>query len=303
MKKLLTTSVAVLALLVVASEARAEVNIFACEPEWGALAKEIGGDDVSVFNATTGRQDPHQVQARPSLIAHARNADLAFCTGAELEIGWMPVILRQAANEKIQPGSPGYIEATSVLSLKEIPQRLDRAEGDVHAAGNPHVQTDPRNFIPVADLLASRLAAIDPVHAAGYQTRHDAFIVKWKAAIQKWQSDTAPLAGVSIAVQHKSWVYLLDWLHLKEVVALEPKPGVPPSSGYLAHVLDIIKKMPVKMTIRAAYEDGHPAEWLQQNAAVPEVELPFTVGGTDKAQDLFELFDDTVERLLKGMKQ
>jgi zinc/manganese transport system substrate-binding protein len=223
--------------------AQATVNIFACEPEWGALAKEIGGDDVSIFVATTGHQDPHQVQARPGLISHASQADLVFCTGAELEIGWMPVILRNAANDKIQPGTPGYLEATSVLSLKEKPERLDRAEGDVHAAGNPHVQTDPRNFIPVANLLATRLGEIDPAKTDAYKTRRDAFLNKWNAAIQKWQTEAAPLKNMPIAVQHKSWIYLIDWLHLKEVVALEPKPGVPPSSGYLAMVLETIKKL------------------------------------------------------------
>lgn len=303
-KKYVLASVLALLLSTFASKpAQATVNIFACEPEWGALAKEIGGDDVSIFVATTGHQDPHQIQARPSLISRASQADLLFCTGAELEIGWMPVILRNAANGKIQPGSPGYLEAASVLSLKEKPARLDRAEGDVHAAGNPHVQTDPRNFIPVAAILASRLSEIDPANAASYKTRHDAFISKWKAAIEKWQSEALPLNGTPIAVQHKSWIYLTDWLHLKEVVALEPKPGVPPSSGYLATVLDTIKKTPVKMTIRAAYEDDHPAEWLKDHASVPDVELPFTVGGTDKASDLFGLFDDTVERLLKGVQQ
>ena len=285
-----------------ASPAHATENIFACEPEWGALAKEIGGEDVSIFVATTGHQDPHQIQARPGLISHAAQADLAFCTGAELEIGWMPLILRNAANSKIQPGAPGYLEATSVLSLKEKPERLDRAEGDVHAAGNPHVQTDPRNFIPVADVLASRLEEIDPANAANYKARHDAFLAKWRAAIQKWQTEAAPLNGMPIAVQHKSWIYLIDWLHLKQVVSLEPKPGVPPSSGYLATVLDTLKKTPVKMTIHAAYEDNHSAEWLQQNASVPDVELPFTIGGTDKDVDLFDLFDDTIDQLLKGAK-
>lgn len=299
--RILTTSIVSAVLLTsLTFPAEARVRIFACEPEWGALAEEIGGDDVTVFVATTGRQDPHQIQARPGLIAHARNADLVFCTGAELEVGWMPVVLRQAANDKIQPGSPGYLEATSVLVMKEIPKVLDRSGGDVHAAGNPHVQTDPRNFIPVADKLASRLSEIDPEKISAYQARHDAFLLKWKVAIENWQKQAAPLVGTPIAVQHKSWIYLEDWLHLKNVVALEPKPGVPPSSGYLAQVLEIIKKTPVKMTIHAAYEDDHPAAWLQQNAGVKNVELPFTIGGTDKAKDLFGLFDDTVERLLKG---
>src|SRR5215472_4907202 len=125
-----------------AGPVRAELNVFACEPEWAALASEIGGDKVSVFTATTAKQDPHQVQARPALIAQLRSADLVVCTGAELEIGWMPVLLRQAANGRVQPGSPGYFEAAQHVRLLDLPTRLDRAEGDIHPSGNPHIQTD-----------------------------------------------------------------------------------------------------------------------------------------------------------------
>ena len=302
MNKLLISIVLISGLFIAAAPAQAAVNIFACEPEWGALATEIGGDAVSVYVASTGRQDPHQIQARPSLIARARNADLVFCTGAELEVGWMPVVLRQAANGKIQTGSPGYLEAASVVVMKDVPLHLDRAEGDVHAAGNPHIQTDPRNFLPVADILAVRLSEIDPANGALYKSRHDAFVARWRAAIQRWETEAVPLKGMPIAVQHKSWIYLLDWLGLKDVVALEPKPGVPPSSGYLAEVLAAVKAKPVKMTIRAAYEDDRPSQWLEQNAGVPMVELPFTVGGSDKAGDLFSLFDETVDHLVKGVR-
>ena len=131
---------------VTAGRVHAALNVFACEPEWGALASEIGGDKVSVFTATTAKQDPHQVQARPALIAQLRGADLVVCTGAELEIGWMPVLLRQASNGRVQPGSPGYFEAAQQVRLLDVPTRLDRAEGDIHPAGNPHIQTDPRNI-------------------------------------------------------------------------------------------------------------------------------------------------------------
>jgi zinc/manganese transport system substrate-binding protein len=303
MKKLLICAALASVLSFTSSPAKAAVNVFACEPEWGSLANEIGDDAVSVYVATTGRQDPHQIQARPSLIARARSADLVFCTGAVLEVGWMPVVLRQAANGKIQPGSQGYLEAASVVTMKQVPLRLDRAEGDIHAAGNPHIQTDPRNFLPVADLLAARLSEIDPTNAAVYKAHHDSFVAKWKNSIQKWETEAVPLKGMPIAVQHKSWIYLLDWLHLKEVVALEPKPGVPPSSGYLTEVLAKVKATPVRMTIRATYEDDRPAQWLEQNAGVPAVELPFTVGGSDKANDLFGLFDDTVDQLVKGARK
>src|SRR5437773_8639486 len=138
------------------------LEVFACEPEWAALATELGGDKVEVFSATTARQDPHQIQARPALIARLRSADLVVCTGAELEIGWMPMLLRQAANARVQPGTPGYLEAAQHVRLLEKPTRLDRAEGDIHPAGNPHIQTDPRNIAAVATVLARRMAEVDP---------------------------------------------------------------------------------------------------------------------------------------------
>ena len=278
--------------------ARADLSVFACEPEWGALAKEIGGDKVSIYTATTGAQDPHQVQARPSLIAKAHGADVTVCTGAELEIGWLPMIEQQAANTKINAGTQGAFAATSFVQLQEIPTRLDRAEGDIHAAGNPHIQTDPRMILLVAKPLSERFAELDPANAALYTQRYTDFAQRFSAAIAKWGAEAAPLKGVPIAVQHTAWIYMLNWLGLKQVVALEPKPGVQPSSGYLAQVLETIQRQPVKMVIRAAYEDDRPSAFISERAKIPAVTLPFTVGGTDDAKDLFSLYDDTIKRLL-----
>lgn len=285
-----------------AAPARAEINVFACEPEWGALTLELGGDKVSIYIATTGKQDPHQVQARPSLIAKARQADIAVCTGAELEIGWMPMIVRQAANPRILPGGAGAFDATRYVQLRDIPNRLDRADGDVHAAGNPHIQTDPRNILPVAKPLSDRLAQLDPAHAAYYAARYADFAARWTAALDRWRKEAAPLQGIPVAVQHKNWTYLLDWLGLREVVALEPKPGVPASSGHLAQVLVEIKRQPVRMVIHAAYEDPKPSEFLAERAGIPIVELPFTVGGANDAADLVGLYDATVSRLIAGLR-
>jgi len=293
---------AFLVVLLLAHPAAAALKVFACEPEWGALAEEIGGDAVSVYVATSAKQDPHQLQARPSLIAKARSADLVVCTGAELEIGWLPVILRQAANGRIQPGAPGYFEAASQVPLKDVPTVLDRSQGDVHAQGNPHIQTDPRNLVQVAARLAERLAQVDPGNAARYRERHQAFAQRWSQALQRWQAEAAPLKGIKVAVQHKNWTYLIDWLGLVEVTTLEPKPGVPPSSGHLAEVLAKVTSDPVRLVIRASYEDGRPSAWLAERAKVPAVELPFTVGGSDQATDLTRLFDDTIRRLKDAMR-
>ncbi len=301
MNRLIHT-LALFALLLVAPLARAELKVLACEPEWGALVKELAGDKVAVYVATTGVQDPHRIEARPSLVAAARNAGLVVCTGAELELGWLPLLIRQSGNSAIQPGKPGHFEAAAYVRMLDVPQRLDRADGDVHAAGNPHIQTDPRNIALVAEPLARRLAELDPANAATYQARSTDFQARWKAAIQRWEQSAAPLRGVPVVVQHKAFPYLQQWLGLVEVAALEPKPGVEPTSAHLSTVLAGLKTRPAKMILRAAYNDPRGADWLAERTQLPVVVLPFTVGGNEQAKDLFSLFDDTVQRLLKASR-
>lgn len=301
MNRLIHT-LALFALLLVAPLARAELKVLACEPEWGALVKELAGDKVSVYVATTALQDPHRIEARPSLVAAARNAGLVVCTGAELELGWLPLLIRQSGNSAIQPGKPGHFEAAAYVRMLDVPQRLDRADGDVHAAGNPHIQTDPRNIALVAEPLARRLAELDPANAATYQARSTDFQARWKAAIQRWEQSAAPLRGVPVVVQHKAFPYLQQWLGLVEVAALEPKPGVEPTSAHLSTVLAGLKTRPAKMILRAAYNDPRGADWLAERTQLPVVVLPFTVGGNEQAKDLFSLFDDTVQRLLKASR-
>lgn len=292
-----------LVLLLLSSPVHAALNVFACEPEWAALTQQLAGDKVSVYTATGALQDPHQVQARPSLIAKARRAQLVVCTGAELEVGWMPVVLREAGNSRILPGGTGYFEAAQHVTMLEVPTRLDRADGDVHAAGNPHIQTDARNFLPVADALSKRLIELDPDNAAYYQSRLAAFTQQWQAAIARWEKQAAPLKGIPIIVQHKGFPYLNNWLGLREVAELEPKPGLEPSAAYLGQVLDQIKQHPARMVIRAAYQDARPSEWIASRANIPAIALPYTVGGNDSAKDLFALFDDSIARLIAGLNQ
>jgi zinc/manganese transport system substrate-binding protein len=278
--------------------AHAALRVFACEPEWGALAQELGGNLVEVSVATSALQDPHQIQAKPSLIARARNADLVVCTGAELEIGWLPVLLQQSGNAKVQAGQPGNFAAADFVRKLDVPGQLDRAQGDVHAAGNPHIQTDPRHIAQVAVALAARLQQVDPAHAAEYAKAQADFSQRWQQAIGRWTAQAAPLKGVAVVSQHKAFVYLYDWLGLKEVAVLEPKPGVEPSASHLQGVLSALKGTPARMVLYAAYQDPRSSEWLSKNANVAAVKIPFTVGGSDGAKDLFGLFDDTVARLL-----
>ncbi len=210
--------------------AMSAVNVFACHPEWGALASEIGGDRVSVYTATTALQDVHKIQARPSLIAHARVADLVVCTGAELEVGWMPVVIGQSGNNKITVGKPGNLEAANYVPLKEVPTLLDRSLGDVHPRGNPHIQWSPQNIQLVADELARRLVYIDPAGKAYYESRLASFTQRWAAATKRWEQEAASLKGVAVIEHHKELTYLFDWLGMPVVGALEPKPGVEPTS-------------------------------------------------------------------------
>lgn len=287
--------------LVWGGAAQAALNIFATLPEWGALAKEVGGDKVSVYVATNALQDPHRVEAKPSLIAKARQAQLVVATGAELEIGWLPVVQRESGNSRIQLGQPGYFEAASAVNMLEVPAVLDRSHGDVHPGGNPHIQLDPHNILKVARALLARLEEVDPANASAYRAQTEAFISRWQGAIGRWEKEAQPLKGVPVWVQHKGFPYLSQWLGLKEVGALEPKPGVEPSSGYLAEVLRRQQAQPARMILRAAYQYDTPSVWLADKAGIPAVTLPFTVGGSDGAKDLFGLFDDTVARLLKAL--
>lgn len=280
--------------------ALAALNIFATVPEWGALAEELGGDKVKVYVATNALQDPHRVEARPSLIARARGADLVVATGAELEVGWLPLVVQQAANPRVRPGTRGYFEAAANVPLLGKPQRLDRSEGDIHPAGDPHIQTDARNIALVAGPLAARMAELDAPNAAHYQARLKSFRERWTAAVAKWEREAAPLKGQPIVVQHKAFTYLIAWLGMKEVAALEPKPGMEPTTAHLSAVLATLEAQPAKMVVRAAYQGDRASQWLVQRAKLNAVVLPFTVGGTDGAKDLFGLFDDTVQRLLKG---
>ena len=295
---LMALLVAPLLSLLLAAPADAALRVFACEPEWGALAQELGGKNVEVTVATSALQDPHQIQAKPSLIARTRNADLVLCTGAELEIGWLPQLLQQSGNPKVQAGQPGNFAAADFVPKLEVPTQLDRAQGDVHAAGNPHIQTDPRNIARVAAALAPRLAQLDPPNAADYAKAQADFDKRWQEASARWAAKATPLKGAAVVSQHKGFAYLYDWLGLKEVAVLEPKPGIEPTVSHLQAVQAALKSNPARMVLYAAYQDPRPSEWLSKNAGVPVVKLPFTVGGSDAAKDLFGLFDDTIARLL-----
>lgn len=284
-------------LLVCAVQAQAALNVFACEPEWAALAQEIGGDAVSVYSATTALQDPHHIQARPSLIARARQADLLICTGAELESGWLPQVLQQAGNRRIQPGTPGYFEAAQYVPKLGIPSRLDRADGDVHASGNPHIQLDPRNIARVADALTGRMAALDPSRADIYGQRHADFRKRWEDASARWDVQAAKLRGMPILTHHDNMLYLANWLALQQIGTLEPRPGIPPTAAHLQALLATLQKSPARVVLRMPYEDERASRFIAERIGVPMRVIPGTVGGMAGTDTLIGLFDVILAQL------
>lgn len=280
--------------------ATAAMRVFACEPEWAALVKELAGDHVKIDSATRPSQDPHYVQARPSLISKISRADLLVCTGAELEAGWLPLLLRKGSNKRILAGQPGHLMIADSIQLKDKPASLDRSEGDVHAAGNPHLQTDPRNMLPAAVAITERLSLLDSKNADLYRQNLVEFEVRWQDAITAWEQKAAPLRGMPIVVYHRSWVYLQDWLELQEVASLEPKPGVPPGSSYLADVISRTKGLSGLAIIHSQYQESKAINWFANQSGAPVILLPSTVGGTAEAKDLYSWYEDIVTRLLNA---
>lgn len=291
------TTVAVALTFLMSQQTLAQINVLACEAEWAALALAIGGEQVKVHSATTALQDPHHVQARPSLIAKTRKADLLICSGAELETGWLPVLLRKSGNAKIQPGKPGYFMATDQVVLLGKRESVDRSEGDVHASGNPHIHTNPQHMLTVAKSLSETLATLDPQQADYYQQRYGIFSEQLQNLLSNKQAEIASLKGQSIVVHHDSWLYLAQWLGLEKVATLEPKPGVPPSSGHLSALVSQLKAQPADMIIYSSYQNNRAAKWLSGKTGIAKVALPYSVSNWQNDKALLLWYEDLIGKL------
>lgn len=295
------TVFALASFLFLTAAAHAELKVFSCEPEWASLVTELGGEHVTVYTATTALQDPHHIEARPSLIARMRTADLLICTGAGLEEGWLPLVIRQAANEKILPGNPGHFLAAMQVERLNVPQQVDRSMGDVHPEGNPHVHLDPHRIAVIAKTLNETMIALDRENADYFQQRHKYFAARWQSAIAQWEQQAHQLRGKSVVSYHTDWIYLYEWLGMKSAGTLEPKPGIAPSAGYLAELQAALRKQPAAMVVYASYQNDKAARWLSAEMQMPLVELPYTVGANAQSKDLFGLYADTVQRLLTAL--
>lgn len=277
------------------------LTVFTCEPEWAALVRQLA-PSADVRSATHARQDPHHIEARPSLIAQLRKADLAVCTGAALEAGWLPMLQQRAGNPKVQDGAPGMVYAADHVKLIDPRPAGGVFDGDVHAAGNPHVQLDPRRMADMAAAIAQRLEQVDPSGAAGYRSRLAAFQADWQGRIAQWERRAAPLRGTRVVAQHSTFAYLWRWLGLEQVADLEPKPGVPPTPGHLQKVLEQVRSAPPRAVVVSAYQDPRGAQWLAQQlgAGVTVLQLPSTVTEEAPAETLAGLYDHLLDRLLAG---
>ena len=274
----------------------AKVQIFACETEWRALSQELGGNKVNIYTATTNLQDPHHIQARPSLIAKASRADLLVCTGAELEVGWLPLLLRKSNNGKIQPATLGYFMASSYVSLYEKPTTLDRSEGDIHSQGNPHISLDPNFILQVAFKLSETLIKIDPSNKQYYQKRLSIFETKWKNSINKWEQKASSMNNKTIIVHHNNWAYLNKWLGLKQIAMLEPKSGVAPTSSHLKSLINVAKREKADVIMYTYYQNAKASKWLSQKTSIPTMRLE-TSPNADET--IFQWFDRFINKLIK----
>ncbi|MCS7100119.1 MAG: zinc ABC transporter substrate-binding protein [Burkholderiaceae bacterium] len=275
--------------------------IFACEPEWAALVRVLA-PQARVFVATHAGQDPHQIEARPALIAQLRRADLVVCTGASLEAGWLPALQQRAGNPKARDV---FFAADHVEVIDPQPAAIGTPwSGDVHAEGNPHVHADPRNLLLVAQALAQRLGAERPAERDHFAARLAAFETRWRARIARWEQEAAILRGKKVAAQHTTFGYLWRWLGIEQIADLEPRPGMPPTPGHLQRLLAGLRAAPPMAIVLASYQDARAGRWLagQLGGSVPLLVLPATVGEQAAEEELAQWFDGLLQQLLRAAR-
>lgn len=278
-------------------------KVFACEPEWAALVRELA-PHAQVMSATHARQDPHYIEARPSLISALRQADLAVCTGAELEAGWLPMLQQRSGNARVQNGRPGMFYAADAVELIDPREKGGLFDGDVHPRGNPHLHLDPYRLLLVAQQLSARLQELQPDLKVTHQQRLEQFESNWRSHITRWEQKAKPLEGLRVVVQHTTYGYLWRWLKMNPIADLEPLPGMPPTPGHLQRLLTQTRTQPPAAVIVSSYQDVRPADWLAQQlgGSVVVLQMPSTVSDDAVAPDLVNLFDHLIERLLSAAR-
>lgn len=275
--------------------AHAKLSVVTTTQDSAAIAQAVGGDQVQVQSLTLGTRDPHFAEATPSMIRRVYQADLLVLIGADLEIGWLPPLLETARNGRVLPGAPGYLDLSASVPLLDKPAGpVSRAQGDVHARGNPHYWLDPRNGLRMAQAISTRLGEIDPAHAADYRARLATFQRELERRLPAWQAQLAPLKGAPVVVYHKSFVYLADAFGFRIVAEVEPKPGIPPNAAHLQQLIDTIRAHKIGVLIMEPYYERRSAEYLARATGIKVVVLPQSVGAQPRVSSYFDLFDAIV---------
>ncbi len=276
-----------------------KMNVVATLPSLGDIAREVGGDRVNVTSLCKGYEDPHYLQPKPSYSRTLRKAALLIDNGLELEVGWLPPLLDTARNPKLIPGSTAILDgASAVTNVLEVPTgSVDRSQGDIHPFGNPHVMLDPRNALAVVDLIARRLADLDPEGAAGYVMRADDYKTRLSARIEEWKALAAPLRGEPIVTYHKQWEYLAQWLGLNIIGYVESRPGIPPTPRHVTALIDSMVKKGVRIVLAATFMDEDAAGEVALKAGARLAVLPAEVGGADGTDSYIDLIDTIVHEL------
>lgn len=276
----------------------AKLQVVTTLPSFADIAQRVGGDEVKAVSLTKGTQDPHFVDAKPDLILYLNKADLLIRAGLGLEDGWLPPLLTGSRNGRIQIGSEGHLDVSTLVSLKEVPKGpLDRSMGDVHPGGNPHFMLDPANGAVVARAVAERLGKLEPQKASEFVKRAEAFAAELSKKIHAWHGALKALRGVPVVTYHKSWVYFSEWAGLVEAGYVEPKPGIPPSPDHIVKLVSLMKQKKVKLMLIEPYYPKGSAEEVARETGAKLLVVPTEVLGTPEAKDYVSLFDEIVKLL------
>src|SRR6184192_1663539 len=297
MKKLIT-----LLFALCLTSAYAKLNVVTTLPDFGALAREIGGDKVEVTTLAKPTEDSHFVDARPSFVVQLRDADVLIDGGAELELGWLPPLLQNARNPKIEVGKPGRVQASQGIRLMNVPTNATRAAGDVHALGNPHFTVDPIIAKAIAQHIAQSFAALDPPNAAFYDGNYKKFEASINAKLQEWGATMLPFKDQHVVAYHDSWPYFAHRFGINIDIFLEPKPGIPPSPSHLTEVIAQMKKQHVKAVIVEPYHDRRIAEKVASATGAKVVEFSQFPGGIPGTDTYVKLIDTLISRLAAALK-
>ena len=299
-RRTLVFLVATAALAFVPARAEAKLKVAATIETLADLARQVGGDHVDVTALSRGYMDPHFIQAKPSLVLMLNRADAVVHVGLELEVGWLPPLVQQSRNPRIQQGQPGNIDASTAIDVQDVPRMAAdqmRAMGDIHPLGNPHYWIPPKNARAVARLLARRFAELDPSGAPAYQAGLAAFEQKLAAKEREWAAVAAPLKGLKVVTYHKSWSYVAGWLGLVELGYIEPKPGTPPSADHTSRLIGTMRAEGAKLVIHEDFYPSSLAAFVAEKGGARVVSCPSDVGATPLIKTYFDLVDAVLAAL------